>query len=314
MNAVEKDKMAKGIASALVSGAEKEGIDYRVYFSKVVLQAKQEDRERLLGVSDEVRNRLCAEYTEERKHYKGVKFKLEPEMSFILIFFFYRFYPTQELLSLLFPISRTSVNRLLPHLNDLLYIKLKHLVDMESAEERKKDHRMILAHIVTGIVDGTEQESMKPSTITLQALYYSVKKAQHSFTKVAGVSASGKILLLSRSFPGSINDSAIMDSLMPTLETALADWECWIGDKGFRKVHPRILAPTSNESLAREFSSVRIKVENVFASMKQYAICRDTLRIAISSESDSAKALELHHKYYTIVAALVNLKSHNSKY
>ena len=152
---------------------------------------------------------------------------------------------------------------------------------------------------------------MKPVKATVQALWYSTKKGWHSFTKIIGVSACGRILSMSPSYPGSANDNTIMRETFEVLLSDAKDWEWAAADKGFRNVHERILTPPKDQKLANDFSSIRITVENTNAKIKKWAICRDRFRVAPTVKNQQ-QLLEQHHRYYMIVAALVNIKYHGS--
>jgi hypothetical protein len=83
-----------------------------------------------------------------------------------------------------------------------------------------------------------------------------------------------------------------------------------MGDLGFggARAHGlRIDTPPSNHGtpLYKVFSSIRIKIEQKFAEIKDWRACKETLRI---SPALKELLLATHHKHWTVVSVLVNEK------
>jgi hypothetical protein len=92
---------------------------------------------------------------------------------------------------------------------------------------------------------------------------------------------------------GSAND--IIDALFFSVKK---DQEWGLGDSGFCGLDTidglRVITPpTERRAAYKLFSSIRVRVENRIADFKDFAICRDRIRLPPSNKE---RILDFHHK------------------
>ena len=125
------------------------------------------------------------------------------------------------------------------------------------------------------------------------------------------VNPKGQLLYMSKSFPGALNDAQI--SSFADEKVKLSKFETIMGDKGFpnlKMLYPSVLIPQSRrnkvpltklqKSKNAKISSVRIIVENYFASLKANRILQHTFR----AKGDLDSILEYHHTIWVVIAAI----------
>lgn len=146
-------------------------------------------------------------------------------------------------------------------------------------------------------------------------LYFSGKKGHHSCNKLFAVSSSGnRVLFVSQSYPGSINDNEIVvreGGMAKRLSFAsgLEKDEIVIADEGFQDLYEygNILSVCKSNLSDSFAASVRIRVENLFAKLKVFRALKSQLRIPIDKPSDNDHILGEHHKRWIIGCGFVNL-------
>jgi len=102
------------------------------------------------------------------------------------------------------------------------------------------------------------------------------------------VSPTGRILYLSKSFPGI------------EIEWGLAD----AGFDGLIQAGRRVGVPTANAEWHKELSSVRIIVEQRFRNIKVFRATKEQLRGNLALNRN--RMLQNHHEVWTIAAVLCN--------
>jgi len=116
----------------------------------------------------------------------------------------------------------------------------------------------------------------------------------------------GKIVYVSPSLPGGQNDIAMAREFAKEFLSFFQLGDIIVGDEGFEGFEshadePQIVTVNKSNPSFSSFSRQRIKIENVFAKMKRWRACADTLRTPCSS-----RLLIEHHETWVVVASFVN--------
>lgn len=207
------------------------------------------------------------------------------ELKLFFILFYYKAYPTQDLMGLLFGFTQGQVSYWVGRLT----AQVSRLMDLHKPARRVSDLRELLARqpdLTEVIVDGTERRLPRPVRADRQRRYYSGRKKRHAVKNVI-VTAQGKVRWCSRTRPARRHDKAVAEEdrlRLPEGVTVLADSGFagldpgggtlitpWKKPKG-RRLHWKRRA--FNRLLSRE----RVAVEHTLASVKRLRILRDEFR------------------------------------
>jgi len=252
---------------------------------------------------------------------QGRKYKLsliEDKLLFILVF--YRYYLTDELMGCLFDIHPSNACR--------LRMKMEPLVEKAADPSLSQSIRrrispgvkkvstleellVVCPDFAEVITDATEQHRQRPKK-RIQKKYYSGKKKRHTIKTQITVNTKGKILMVSKSYPGRIHDYNIFkqENTAKNLPTKSTHY----GDSGYdgapndypdhtiilpvkRRRNHSTLSP-SDKRFNRKHSRIRILVEHVLSRMKKYQILAQVYR---------HKMLDYNRRFRNI-AALVNFR------
>ena len=207
------------------------------------------------------------------------------ELKLFFILFYYKAYPTQDLMGLLFGFTQGQVSDWVGRLT----AAVGRLLPLHKPARRVRDLRDLLARepaLQEVIIDGTERRLPRPTHAGRQRRYYSGRKKRHTVKNVI-VTAQGQVRWCSPTVPGRRHDKALTEKerlRLPKEVTVLGDngfagldpgaatlITPWKKPKG-RKLHWKRRA--FNRLLARE----RVKVEHTLASVKRLRILRDEFR------------------------------------
>lgn len=214
---------------------------------------------------------------------KGALDTAEVKLFFIL--FYYKAYPTQDLMGLLFGFTQGQVSDWVRRLTAAVGL----LLPLHKPARQVRELRDLLARepaLQEVIVDGTERRLPRPTHAGRQRRYYSGRKKRHTVKNVI-VTAQGQVRWCSPTVPGRRHDKAVTEKerlRLPKEVTVL-------GDSGFAGLEPgaaMLITPWKkpkgrklhwkrrafNRLLARE----RVKVEHTLASVKRLRILRDEFR------------------------------------
>jgi len=214
---------------------------------------------------------------------KGVLGTAPLKLFFILLY--YKAYPTQDLMGLLFGITQGQVSDWVGRLT----AQVSRLMPLHKPARRTRDLKELLTRepaLNEVLIDGTERRVPRPVHRGRQRRYYSGRKKRHAVKNVI-VTAKGKVRWCSPTVPGRRHDKAVAeqerlrlpkgvtvlaDSGFAGLETGAADLITpWKKPKG-RRLHWKRRA--FNRLLGRE----RVKIEHTLASVKRLRILRDEFR------------------------------------
>lgn len=207
------------------------------------------------------------------------------ELKLFFILFYYKAYPIQDLMGLLFGFTQGQVSAWVGRLT----AAVGRLLPLHKPARAVRDLRALLARepaLQEVIIDGTERRLPRPQHAGRQRRYYSGRKKRHTVKNVI-VTAQGQVRWCSPTVPGRRHDKAVAEKerlRLPKEVTVL-------GDSGFAGLDPgaaTLITPWQkprgrklhwkrrafNRLLARE----RVPVEHTLASVKRLRILRDEFR------------------------------------
>lgn len=225
----------------------------------------------------------------------GRNFKLNLADMLMMLLIYYRSYISQAFLGYLFGIDDSRVCRLIKRIEPLL---------ARTVAIRKERH-LSQEEVENLIIDATEQPIERPKR--RQTKYYSGKKKRHTLKTEIRVTPQGRIVHVSRRFPGSVHDFAVYKDGPPVHRDIRTFVDS--GYQGLDKLHQATELPykkSKNHKLDKEekeynagLSRLRVKVENILGNIKVFRILSDRYR-------NKRKGYSLK---FNIVAGIVNLKN-----
>lgn len=216
------------------------------------------------------------------------------EQIFVILLY-YRSYITQEYIGWLTQVDAATICRVIKKITPLLS-KIMIL---------KKESILTKEEINQLIVDATEQPIERP--VSSQKVYYSGKKKRHTLKTEILMNHKGRILRISKPYPGSVHDKKVRDQELPlpSESEVLAD----SGYQGLQHIHKRAYLPIKKEKRLplseinkvynQTLSRLRVKVEHKIGEMKVFRILKDTFR----------NKRRNYGLITGIIAGIVNLKS-----
>lgn len=238
----------------------------------------------------------------------GRKYSLQLREQLIMVTCWLRLYLNTEAMGFFFGVDKSTVSR-----NGRRLLKVLRALGDESlgwpdpprrgegksVEQVLREYPDLLA-----IVDTTEQRIQRPSNDERQRKHYSGKKKTHTRKTAIVVNEKGRIRDVTHSTPGSRHDlkhvveSRVIDPI-PADVTVMGD-AAFDGLQNYypersigtphkaRRNHPL----TPDHKLAnREFSSVRIVVENTLSHMKHFKALAHQFRHAVDLYDDTFRAV-----------------------
>jgi len=252
----------------------------------------------------------------------GNKYKLETVRNLVLVvLFYYKQYPIQELLGALCNLHQSNISRLLKKMLPLIEAaadpELKTFlskVKEDVTRERITNLGDLLKkypELKNAAGDVTEGEVFRSQNYETQKKFYSGKAKQHTIKTQTTVADSQKILDISESYPGSVHDKKIIDT-EKTIEKIpeQVPQRFDLGYQGIKNEYPNhniilpIKKPKGGElsSAEKEFnktnSALRVIVENTFARLKKFRILSHRFR----------QPLDVYNQTFRNVGALLNFK------
>lgn len=238
----------------------------------------------------------------------GRKYTLELKTRLVMVMCWLRLYLNTEALGFFFGVDKATASRncrrllkVLRALGDetLGWPEPPRRGEGKSVGQALQEYPDLLA-----IVDATEQRIQRPSDDEQQKEHYSGKKKTHTRKTAIVVNERGRIRGVTRSTPGSTHDlKHVVESRV--LDDAPED-VALIGDAGFdglqryypdrdvgtphkaRRNHP---LSTDQKLANREFSSVRIVVENTLSHIKHFKVLAHQFRHSADLYDDAFRAI-----------------------
>lgn len=214
---------------------------------------------------------------------KGCLVSAEQKLFFILLYF--KAYPTQDVMGLLFGITQGQVSEWVRVLTPVV----GQLIPLHRPARRAPDLTQLLREqpeLKEVIIDGTERRLPRPQHRGRQKHFYSGRKKRHAVKNVIVVGRR-KVLWCSPTVPAKHHDKKVADQA----RLRLPEQVYVLGDSGFegleagaagvvtpykrhrgRKLHWR------HRRINRLLAGRRIPVEHTLASVKRLRILRDEFR------------------------------------
>ncbi len=266
----------------------------------------------VLGITHKQFLRLLPEFSKQLRIYERVRYVSElerkrpygagrratlstDEEKLFFILFYYKTYPTLYLAEYLFGIDHTNVVRWKGFLEVVLQRTVNYQLALPSMSMRMKTIDQLIdvcPQIVECIVDATERPIRRPKNPRDETKYFSGKKKDHTVKNQILINPrSNRILHISRTCEGKKHDKRVFEEediwlKAPPGTEILGDG----GYTGIDKLSPyiKLIQPfkrftgcklTESQKLTNKtLSSIRSKVENVFAYMKHFNILRHDFR------------------------------------
>ena len=204
------------------------------------------------------------------------------EFKLFFILFYFKCYPTFDVLSWLFEMERGRANRWVHRLQGILEIALgKKMVLPERKLESIEQFLAKFPEVREVIFDGTERPVQRPKDAEKQKEHYSGKKKRHTRKHITGSTRTKRVILLSEARAGKIHDKRQLDEA--DLVSNIPDLVRIEGDLGFQglqnefvNIHLPHKKPRGKDLSEhqkqenKEFSSQRVVCEHAHAGIKRY--------------------------------------------
>lgn len=245
------------------------------------------------------------------------------------ILLYYKVYSAFWLLGLIVNLDASNVCRLVQRLRPLLekaadpelevYLKK---VTLDIQKGRKKissfeELKQEFPEIAEILIDATEQQRQRPKkNKRSQKKYYSGKKKKHTLKTQIVTNSAGRILNVSKTYPGSIHDFEVFKREKTTklIKSIPKEAKTYL-DKGYtgaKKASPLLnfLIPFKRNRWKKELSrsekiynsklaKKRVMVEHVLAKLKKYRILSDIFRNRVKD----------YNQDFRNIASLINFRN-----
>ncbi len=214
---------------------------------------------------------------------KGCLAGAEQKLFFILLY--YKAYPTQDVMGLLFGITQGQVSDWVKRLTDVV----GQLLPLQRPLRQARQLSQLIAEqpeLQDLIIDGTERRVPRPQHRGRQKLFYSGRKKRHALKNVI-ITGRGKVLWCSPTVPARRHDKVVADQARLRLPASVH----LLGDSGFEglaagqagvvtpwKRRPGRPLHWQRRKFNRLLARNRIPIEHTFASVKRLRILRDEFR------------------------------------
>jgi hypothetical protein len=243
----------------------------------------------------------------------GGDYRLELDGQLLLVMVWLRHYLTTEALGFLFGVSQSTASRTISRLLPVLAEVEKREILPPSGKRRSLAYFEGNEPDLFAILDATEQSVNKPQDDKQSRAHFSGKQRRSTCKVTLHVNEVGLIRQLSPTSPGSVHDvthlrqSGLLHNLDP--ETTVVADAAFIGiykDLPDRNVLVPYKAQRKHPLCAeqryanRVVSSIRIKVENVIAHLKNFRTLSHRFRHNVA---------QVHAQVFTIIAGLHNCRT-----
>lgn len=264
----------------------------------------------VLGITRAQLVEYSSMYDTALKKKRGPKYKLSGLEQTLILILFLRFHLPDCLQAVLFCQPRKTIYLTKKKTLEFLFQRLKSRINMGTVEWRLANSIKILGDDFSFVTDGSEQAVTSSSNAILDTLFFSTKKNKHTINTVVLINiVTKRIIHISNSYPGCYNDLEIVKKEHSSWSSVLCKREFGIGDEGFNGSQtldiPICTTSSASPEVAKKMNHYRIRVENVFADIKDWAACSQRLRFKLENKEE---ILATHHKIWTVVSVFVNEK------
>ena len=245
---------------------------------------------------------LKRKFRSYQEHRNSSLYGSDQKLRFILMYM--KENPNQSYHGEMFKLSQAKVSEWIYFLSPVLEQSLSKLGYMpiigDSAVLTEEESDYLL-------IDATERQVPRRCDNKAQEAEYSGKKGMHTIKNLALTNAQNQVLFMSHSFEGATHDKVIWDDCQIQLgdQPLLAD----LGFLGIDKMYPTALIPfkkprngalrETQKQINRGLSSLRVRIEHVFAAIKRLKIIREKIRL---------KSYDIRDQMMRMAAALHNLR------
>lgn len=231
---------------------------------------------------------------------KGFLPALEAKLFFIL--FYYKCYPTYDVLAFLYGCNRSNAMRRQKSLSSILEATLgKKLVLPHRRLRKVEDFFKIFPEAKEVFIDGTERPIQRPKDKAEQKANYSGKKHRHTKKNLIISDRQKRIGFLSQTVSGKTHDFTILKKHAPPRYIPVTVRQrVDLGFKGYHKQYPehcvsmparkprtRELSRTVKEQNSRK-ARIRVLVEHAICGIKRFRIVTDVFRNKLKNFDDTA--------------------------
>lgn len=266
----------------------------------------------LTGLNQKAFNELCevfgAVYQEtleqdlkprKRARGGGRKARLQSmEAKLFFILFYFKAYPTFDILGWLFDLERGRSNRWVHRLQGILETALgQKMVLPERKIESIEQFLERFPQVKEVILDGTERPIQRPKDQNQQKEHYSGKKKRHTRKHITGTTRAKRVIVLSKARAGKVHDKRQLDE--EDMVGNIPDEVAVEGDLGFQGLHNEFVnihlphkKPRGKELSEqqkqenKEFSRQRVVCEHAHAGIKRYNAVTDVYRNRVPDFDD----------------------------
>lgn len=206
---------------------------------------------------------------------------------FFLLFYF-RQYPTQETLAFLFGFSQGQANHWIHRLTPLVNQALGYQLQLPARNAAELPDVLAACTGLEFLLDGTERPIRRPQDRQRRKDDYSGKKKRHTKKNIVLTDkASGRVVVLGQTQPGSKHDKSCVDAegyAYPQGTTLYQD----TGFQGYRPAGVTTRQPTKKprgkeltaeqKEVNREMARERVPVEHSIGGVKVFRIVHDVFR------------------------------------
>jgi len=248
------------------------------------------------------------DYRKNRKHRtrkpgggrKGFLREMQDKLFFIL--FYYKCYPTYDVLTFLYGFDRGNGFRRQEQLTEILEKTLgKKMALPERKLKKVEEFFKMFPEAKEVFVDGTERPVQRPKNAKEQTDKYSGKKKRHTIKNIVIANKKKKILFLSKTEGGHQHDFTMLKKHAPPEKIPEEIKQHMdLGFKGYhaqfpnhhismpeRKPRTRELCQTKINQNKRK-SRIRVLVEHAICGVKRFRITTDVFRNKVEGAGDKA--------------------------
>jgi hypothetical protein len=228
---------------------------------------------------------------------KGQLEDIRHKLLFILMYF--KLYPLQEVMGLLFGFHQSEANRWIHRLTPVLEKALGRRMELPARRPADLQRVLTACPSLEWVLDGVERPVRRPQDKDRQKRHYSGKKKRHGLKNLV-VTSRGKIKGLSRTVPGSVHDKKLADQTRwrwPQGGTLLMD----TGFTGYAPARTDVLMPHKKpkgkpldavwKMINRGISRLRVGVEHAIAGIKRSHVVADIYRNTKAGFEDAVMLL-----------------------
>jgi hypothetical protein len=253
-------------------------------------------------LNNKMKRRHYDDPNRQRKFGGGRKgFLPQASDKFFFILFYYKCYPTYDVLSFLFDCDRACACRRQFFLSGIMEKTLgKKLALPKRQLKSVEDFFKAFPEAKEVFIDGTERPIQRPKDKDRQKANYSGKKKRHTRKNLIMSTRKKRINFLSKTVEGKAHDFSILKGLAPPKYIPPdVKKHLDLGFKGYQKQYPdhvvsmpvrkprtRELSKTVKERNKRK-SSVRVLVEHAIGGIKRLGIVAQVYRNKIKNFDDT---------------------------